>query len=75
MPNSVIDRVNEHISDLFFNLDHSGAKITAPDGEFLGWDKDKMRAQARWFCEAIDYIGIMEAPSVDAILADFHARV
>ena len=67
--------INAHISDLFFNLDHSEAKITGPDGTFQGWDKEKMVSQARWFRDAIDVIMFQEPPSVGAILDDFYGRV
>ena len=64
-----------YISDLFFNLDHSDAKIIDKNGQFQAWDTDKMRVQARWFRDAIEYIMYEDPPSVDTILSDFYARV
>lgn len=66
--------MNGHISDLFFNLDHDAAKKAKADGTFDGFDEDKMKEQAVWFCETIAAIS-SERPTPEEVIKDFFARI
>lgn len=65
--------ISSYISDLFFNLDHSGAKVMQKD-KFSHFDETQMTEQARWFAEAIYAIG---GPDLDptSLLTDFYKRL
>jgi hypothetical protein len=76
--------MNAYISDLFFNLDHSGDE--APRGSlagnkdtFQGYDDAKLLAQATWLLNCLD--GLMccgchnALPSAPELVADFKRRL
>lgn len=67
-------KIDGNISDLFFNLDLEAATIKTADGEFAGFDDDKLRAEAAWFLNCLDRLGV-PIPSADDLIADFHSRV
>jgi hypothetical protein len=66
-------RVDCHVSDLFFNLDHDEARVVEK-GHFVRFDDTKMLEQADWFTKSIEAIGGPITAPAD-LVADFHARL
>lgn len=62
-------------SDLFFNLDHSHTETPkGKNGEFTGYDEEKCKEHATWFCDTLYRAG---APKYDPedVIADFMRRI
>lgn len=66
-------RIDGHVSDLFFNLDHDDARLME-NGHFVNFDDEKMLEQAEWFARSIGHIGGPVYQPAE-IVADFYARV
>lgn len=65
--------MNGHVSDLFFNLDHSGAR-RFENGKFSHFDQIAMDDQAKWFCESIAAIGGPICSPAE-VIRDFYRRI
>ena len=66
--------IDQNISDLFFNTDLELAKTRDARGDFTGWSEAALRREAESFLGYLDRIGVAR-PTVDELLADFHARL
>jgi hypothetical protein len=66
--------VDQNISDLFFNTDMSDAEIKDEKNQFVDWDQNKMREEARLFLGCLERLNVA-VPSVDALVEDFYKRV
>lgn len=67
-------RVDQNISDLFFNTDISDAVLKDEKGQFAGYDQWALKNEADVFLACLDRLGVA-APTSDELLADFYARI
>lgn len=65
--------VDPDISDLFFNRDFSSCELLE-DGVWVGYKDEELREEARIFLGNLSRLNVA-VPTVDELLADFHARV
>lgn len=66
--------MNIGVSDLYFNHEKNEAELP-PDhqGVWQGYDRQKLKENASYFCVMLQHAGI-EPPSVDDLIADFESR-
>lgn len=67
--------INTNISDLFFNRDLDACREYARDGEFDGFNDEKLREEAVTFLGNLRALGVKELPTVDDLITDLYARI
>lgn len=69
-------KVNDGISDIWFNYDKSSAELT-DQGKFAGYDQAVLRVIAGDFRGSLEYAGFAPQiiPTVDDLIADFNERL
>lgn len=67
--------VNINISDLFFNHDFETVITRGDQDVFLGYDPERLVAEAGTFLGHLDRLGVAELPSAEELVADFRGRV
>lgn len=67
-------KVNVHISDLFFNRDHSEAAQYEAK-EFIGYDDSALLEDAGYMLDNLEALGVENLPTASEIVADYYARV
>lgn len=68
-------RVNAQISDLFFNYDHTNARITGGDGMFEGYDNGELLENATSVLGCLERLGVGDLPDPSDLIRDFHDRL
>lgn len=68
-------RVNINISDLFFNHDLAGAITLGANDAFLGYDPERLLAEAGTFLGHLERLGVTELPTPEALVADYRERL
>ena len=67
--------INTFVSDLFFNMDHSGAQLyDAETDAFAGYDTSKLHETATWVSEGLEKVFGMPVTPGD-LVDDFLARM
>lgn len=67
-------QINTHVSDIFFNMDHSEAEITDSDGHYVRHDPDALLRSALMLRDALAGLGVDAGEPTD-IVNDFIARL
>jgi hypothetical protein len=65
--------VNIHLSDLFFNMDHSNAK-RFPPGEPIEMNEDVLLENAKDMLGWLNQLGLAPLPTREELVRDFYAR-